>query len=52
MGLDVTAYRKLTEQPRPDGDPYESDLFFARENTDFPGRIEGVKDGAFYTYAE
>lgn len=51
MGLDITTYRKLEKQPVPE-DRHDTVLFWARENTDFPGRIEGVEHGAFYSFAE
>ena len=55
MGLDITAYRQLREAPNAeldvDGYPKgrETKLY---ENTDFPGRMEGLKDRGVYAYEE
>lgn len=62
MGLDITAYRKITPAPdaavSPDGEPvdwqnhfwaHQSSLDFTEEN--WPGHSEGVSAG-IYTFAE
>jgi hypothetical protein len=54
MGLDITAYRNLTEKPNAaldeDGYPEEGVRFW--NNADFPGRFDGLKEGMVYEYAE
>lgn len=62
MGLDITAYRKLTKVDvllDADGEPVDrttleplEDYFKAYVNTDFPGREQGIEDRAVYKYEE
>jgi hypothetical protein len=55
MGLDITAYRKLVEQPDAeldeDGHPV-GDMVRFTENTDFPGRFAGLKEQTTYSYQD
>lgn len=54
MGLDITAYTGLKEigpqtaEHRENGDPPGTTAFW--DNSDFPGRIEGVKPRTLYAY--
>jgi hypothetical protein len=53
MGLDITAHRQVSLAPKgalkDDGD-YDWDLYrMVYANPDFPGRAEGLQDGALYT---
>ncbi|MDN5505367.1 MAG: hypothetical protein L0H10_16360 [Comamonas sp.] len=60
MGLDVTAYKKLSKLDAlfdSDGDPVNpitrepfENYFRAKANNDFPGRDEGLEAGAIYSY--
>lgn len=62
MGLDITAYRKLTKLDvlfDEDGEPVDhvtgepvENYFRAWDNPDFPGRAEGLEHLAIYGYAE
>lgn len=62
MGLSITAYRKLTKLDvlyNGDGRPVDpttrepvENYMHVVENSDFPGRSEGLEDRACYTYAE
>lgn len=62
MGLDITAYRKLTKLDvlfDQDGEPVDpatrepvENYCKALENPDFPGRAEGLESGACYGYTE
>lgn len=62
MGLDIRAYRQLTKiNPvlDEDGEPIDphtrewlSGIHKVYSNPDFPGRAEGLEDGAFYAYAD
>lgn len=62
MGLDITAYRRLTKVDAlfdERGEPVDAvthvpldDYFKVWSNPDFPGRADGLEDGAVYTYSE
>lgn len=64
MGLNITAYRKLTKLDAPfneddepvdpqTGETIEMDEYLqVCANPYFPGREQGLEDGALYTYAE
>jgi hypothetical protein len=62
MGLDITAYRKLTKLDvvfDADGEPIDpqtrepvDDYMKVYANSDFPGRAEGLEDRAIYSYEE
>lgn len=62
MGLDITAYRKLTKLDvlfNEDGEPVDpatrelvEDYCKVLSNPDFPGRADGLEDRACYSYAE
>jgi len=62
MGLDITAYRKLTKLDvlfNEDGEPVDpatrepiENYFKVNSNPDFPGREEGLIDRAAYSYEE
>jgi hypothetical protein len=62
MGLDVTAYKQITKLDAvfdASGEPINpttrepyGDYFHAVVNHDFPGREEGLDDGAVYSYAD
>lgn len=62
MGLDITAYRKLTKLDvlfDEDGEPVDpvtrervEDYYKVWDNPDFPGRAEGLEHRAVYAYAE
>jgi hypothetical protein len=62
MGLDVTAYRKLTKLDvlfNEDGEAVDpttrepvDECMRVRENHDFPGRAAGLEDGAAYGYED
>lgn len=48
MGLDIVAYRQLTEEPNADPD---SGVSFYR-NPDFPNQFDGLKGDVSYTFSE
>jgi len=62
MGLDISAYRKLTKLDvlfNEDGEPVDpetretlDDYLKVYANPDFPGRAEGLEDHACYSYAD
>lgn len=62
MGLDISAYRKLTKLDvlfNEDGEPVDpatrelvDDYYKVWSNPDFPGRADGLEDRACYSYAE
>lgn len=65
MGLDITAYSQIEEMKdvvfNADGEPIDPttkteldyEIFFrAYLNDDFPGRADGIKDKALYTYGD
>lgn len=62
MGLDISAYRKLTKLDvlfNEDGEPVDpatrepvEDYYRVYANPDFPGRADGLEDRACYSYAE
>jgi hypothetical protein len=62
MGLDITAYKGLSKLDvvyDDDGEPLRADThepiedyIKAWENPDFPGRIEGIEDGAIYAFED
>jgi hypothetical protein len=56
MGLDITAYGKLTPAPdaeMEDGQPVDWECYVQiRESLDFPGRIEPLTDGVVYSFAD
>jgi hypothetical protein len=57
MGLDITAYRRVEEVPSPelDADDFPVDWKCQTrflDNTDFPGRFEGLKAEAIYAFAD
>jgi hypothetical protein len=57
MGLDITAYRRLTPAPDAeldsDGCPQEWDRYVRlRENSDFPAHAEGVAQGVVQGFAD
>lgn len=62
MGLDITAYSKLKKLDvlfNSDGEPVDpvtrepvDQYYRVRENKDFPGRADGLEDGACYSFAE
>ena len=62
MGLDITAYSKLKKLDvlfNSDGEPVDpvtrepvDQYYRVRENKDFPGRADGLEDGACYSYDE
>jgi hypothetical protein len=52
MGLDVTAYKKITRQDLPlEEDGYEYDYVRAFVNPDFPGRADDLTD-SWYSYED
>jgi hypothetical protein len=51
MGLDITAYRKLETAPDADPDNYDYETvcrIYDGMETNFPGRITGVKPGLYH----
>lgn len=52
MGLDITAYARLTKLPEPPirGQDCPDGQFWCRLNTDFPGRANDLEDRAAYSY--
>jgi hypothetical protein len=49
MGLDITAYSKLTKVPHAVEDDGE-DYLQVYANPHFPGRAKGLEDGAYYSF--
>lgn len=55
MGLDITAYRQLRLVENPaleDGDPVDPNHWKPYINPGFPGRAEGIAEGAVYEFSE